>query len=86
MPSEADRAYVHDRYFAELVDGAFKRETREGMLAVMQTNADADGIDAVVLGGTELPMLFRDGCATDLPMLDTTRIHVEAALDRLLAL
>jgi aspartate/glutamate racemase len=31
-------------------------------------------------------MLFRDGRPTDLPMLDTTRIHVEAALDRLLAL
>jgi aspartate racemase len=86
VPSEADRAYVHDRYFAELVDGTFRRETREGMLAVMQRMQDTDGIDAVVLGGTELPMLFRDGRPTDLPMLDTTRIHVEAALDRLLAL
>jgi aspartate racemase len=86
VPPEADRAYVHDRYFAELVDGAFKQETRDGMLAVMRRMRDADGIDAVVLGGTELPMLFRDGPPAPLPMLDTTRIHVEAALDRLLGL
>jgi aspartate racemase len=86
VPAEADRAYVHDRYFVELVDGAFRHETREGMLAVISRMRNADGIEAVILGGTELPMLFRDAPLGDLPMLDTTRIHVEAAIDRLLAL
>lgn len=84
VPNEADRGYVHERYFAELVDGAFTQETRDGMLAVIRRMRDADGIDAVILGGTELPMLFR-GSPSELPMLDTTSIHVDAALDRLLA-
>ena len=86
VPPEADRAYVHDRYFAELVDGVFAPETREGILAVMRRMRDTDSVDAVVLGGTELPMLFREVESNDLPMLDTARIHVEAALDRLLEL
>jgi len=85
VPQPDDRAYVHDRYFAELVGGNFRQETRDGMLAVMRRMQERDGIDGVILGGTELPLLFRDAWPDGLPLLDTTRIHAEAALDRLLA-
>ena len=40
-----------------------------------------DGIQAVILGGTELPLLLRDEEHNGLLLLDTTRIHV----DRLIA-
>jgi len=86
VPQPDDRTWVHDRYFAELVGGNFRQETRDGMTAVMRRMQERDGIDGVILGGTELPLLFRGASLSDLPMLDTTRIHVEAALDRLLAL
>ena len=33
----------------------------------------------MILGGTELPLILRD-VPFDLPLLDTTRIHVDAAL------
>jgi aspartate/glutamate racemase len=56
------------------------------MLSVIRRMREAEGIEAVILGGTELPPLFRDGPPSGLPMLDTTSIHAEAALDRLLAL
>ena len=85
VPPPEDRAYVHDRYFGELVGGVFRQDTREGMLAVIRRMQERDGIDGVILGGTELPLLFRDAPPLDLTMLDTTRIHVEAVLDRLLA-
>jgi aspartate racemase len=85
VPDEGDRVYVHDRYFAELVEGTFKEETRDGMLAVIRRMRDAHGIEAVILGGTELPVLFRDATPAEVPMLDTTSIHVDAVLDRLLA-
>lgn len=84
VPDAEDRAYVHDRYFKELVGLDFRQETRDGMLAVMQRMRGRDGIDAVILGGTELPLLFRDAWPADIPLLDTTRIHVEAALDCLI--
>lgn len=44
-----------------------------------------DGIQAVILGGTELPLLFRDGPPTTVPFLDTTAIHVDSAIDRILS-
>jgi aspartate/glutamate racemase len=37
------------------------------------------------MGGTELPLLFRDSGLPGVPILDTTAIHVESAIDRLLA-
>jgi aspartate/glutamate racemase len=42
-------------------------------------------INSVVLGGTELPLLFRDAERPSIPLLDATRIHVESALARLLS-
>jgi len=43
----------------------------------------AEEIEAVILGGTELPLLLRDAEAA-VPMLDTTSIHVDAVIQRLL--
>jgi aspartate racemase len=84
-PDPDDREYVHNRYFAELVHGVFHPATRLGMLAVIERLQRQAGIDGVILGGTELPFLFRDGEAPSLPLLDTTRIHVERAVAALLA-
>jgi aspartate racemase len=85
IPQPDDFAYVNDKYFGELVGGQFRQDTRDGILAVMRRMQERDGIDGVILGGTELPLLFREAWPAGLPLLDTTRIHVEAALDRLLA-
>ena len=85
VPGPDDRAYIHDRYFAELVEGSFRDKTRAGMSAVIERMKARDGIEAVILGGTELPLLFRDGARPTLPMLDTTTIHVESEIARLLS-
>lgn len=82
-PDELD--YVHSRYVGELVNGVFRDETRQGVLAVMDRMKQRDAIEAMVLGGTELPLLFRDGPVPSLPLVDTTRIHVERAVSYLLA-
>lgn len=44
-----------------------------------------DGIEALVLAGTELPLLLRDTPPPGLELLDTTAIHVEAIVDKLLS-
>ena len=46
---------------------------------------DEDGIEALVLAGTELPLLLRDSPLPGLEVLDTTMIHVEAIVDQLLS-
>ena len=80
VPSRAgDQDYVHDKYVNELVAGKFVTDTRTGLVAVIDRMRERDGIDGVILGGTELPLLLRD-VAYPLPFLDTTRIHVDAVL------
>jgi len=79
VPQPDDLMYVHDKYVGELVEGRFLDSTREGLVGVMQRMRDRDAIDGVILGGTELPLILR-GVPFGLPLLDTTRIHVDAAI------
>jgi aspartate racemase len=43
-----------------------------------------DGIEGLVLAGTELPLILRDSGSPGIEFLDTTVIHVEAIVDDLL--
>jgi aspartate/glutamate racemase len=43
-----------------------------------------DGVEAIVLAGTELPLLLRPFDFEGIEFLDTTVIHVEAVVEELL--
>jgi aspartate racemase len=86
IPEGADHDYVNDRYLGELVRNVFREETRAGMTAVMRRLRETRGVDAVVLGGTELTPLFLGAEPVDVPLLDTSRVHVDAAVEWLLSL
>jgi len=79
VPDAKDQEYIHEKYLNEIVPGVFRDETRAGVLAVLNRLREQQHIDGVILGGTELPLLLR-GVDYDLPLLDTARIHVEAAV------
>ncbi|HTK43387.1 MAG TPA: amino acid racemase [Gemmatimonadales bacterium] len=86
IPPQADeREFVHSRYVGELVYGVYREETRHGVLEILGRMRERDRVDAAILGGTELPFLFRDGQTPAVPLLDTTRIHVERAVEYLLS-
>lgn len=80
VPPPDDLAYVHDIYIGELLKNQFLPETRAGLLKVIDRLIDAHNIEAVILGGTELPLVLTDSAHRGVPLLDTTRIHVDAAL------
>jgi aspartate racemase len=84
VPDAVDLDYVHDKYMGELAKGQFLPETRAGILAVVERMRAQHRIDGVILGGTELPLLIRDASDVGIPVLDTGKIHVEAAIDRML--
>ncbi len=79
VPEKPDLEYVHEKYVGELVEGRFLDSTREGLVGVIQRLRDRAGVDGVILGGTELPLILRD-VPFSVPLLDTTRIHVDAAI------
>ena len=77
-PVEADRAWVHDRYVNQLLNGEFKEETRQEFVSLVDRLRRTEGIDGVILGGTELPLLLQSPVIAGLPVLDTTALHVDA--------
>lgn len=85
VPGVPDRAWVHERYVDELLQGQFRDETREEIEALVSRLRDTHAIDGVILGGTELPLLLRSPEAAGLPLLDTTALHVDAIVERLRA-
>jgi aspartate racemase len=82
-PNDAERAWIHERYVGELLKGVFRDDTRERLIAIVTRLRDQAGVDGVILGGTELPLLLATSTIADLPALDTTALHVTAIVDRL---
>ena len=84
VPNEAEQAYIHAKYMSELFAGIILPETRERLLEIVQAMKEREGVDGLILGGTELSLILREPMAAGLPVLDTTQIHVEAAAEWLL--
>jgi aspartate racemase len=84
-PAPDEQEYVHGKYINELIPAMFLAETRAGVLDVVSKMKSRDGIDGVLLGGTELPLLLTEPEYHGIPFLDTGRIHAEAAVRLLLA-
>ena len=86
VPDETEQNYVHEKYMGELLNNIFLPKTREGLLAIVDRMKNRDCVEAVILGGTELPLILRDAGDKGIPLLDTTRIHVERIVEELLSL
>jgi aspartate racemase len=84
VPKESEREYIHEKYIGELLKNQFLQQTRTEILRIAHRMRAKDGVEAIVLAGTELPLLLRDSGATDTQFLDTTVIHVEAIVDELM--
>jgi aspartate racemase len=85
IPDEDEQAFIHDSYMNELVRGVFLPETRDRLLAIAGRLRELEGIEGLILGGTELPLILRGETAAGIPLLDTTRIHVKAAVANMLS-
>ena len=64
-PRDADRDWVHQRYVGELLKGELRDDTRERFTSLIGRMRDEQGIDGVILGGTELPLLLRSPVIAD---------------------
>jgi len=84
-PSEDEQAYIHGIYTKELLNNIFLPETRDRLSAIVDRMKARDNVEAVILGGTELPLLLRDPQHNGIPFLDTTRIHVNRIVAELVS-
>lgn len=89
-PNDEEQDFIHDKYMGELLNDIFLPETRERMLSIAEELKQRDGIEGIILGGTELPLLlspetFTDGQHNGIRFFDTTRIHVDRLVQEMLS-
>ncbi len=84
VPEPKDQDYIHEKYFAELVPGIFLPETRASLLAIVNRMKTSAGIEGVTLAGTELALILRGESHNGVALLDTGRIHCQAAVEEML--
>ncbi len=75
VPGKADRELVARRILEELELGIVREETLGEFTRIIGEMRDSQGIQAVILGCTELPLLLNPGnCPVD--CLDSVEIHI----------
>ena len=84
VPDEKDQDYIHKKYMDELVKGIILDETRKGLEQIIEKLRRSHEIEGLILGGTELPLILKETKDQDLPFLDTTQIHVENIMKKML--
>lgn len=83
MPNDQEQEFIHDKYLNELLKDLFLPETRTALLAIADEMKARHGIEGLILGGTELPLVLRDEEHNGIRLLDTTRIHVDRLIDEM---
>jgi aspartate racemase len=81
-PDEVD--IIHNTYVEMAATGKGSPEKHEKLTALAKTLVRRDGVDAIILAGTDLTLLFNE-TNTDFPHVDCAGLHIEAILHRLVA-
>lgn len=82
-PDDAGIELVHGTIFPKLEEGIVIAEDKQRLIAFIDDMAARHDIDGVLLGCTELPLMIREG-DLDIPVLDTTSIHIDAIVEECL--
>ena len=72
------REVVHRVIYQELCLGQIHPESRAAYRRIMQRLLEQEGVQAIILGCTEISLLV-DHSDASVPLFDTTAIHAQAA-------
>ena len=80
VPEKSDREIVAKRIFEELEVGIVKESTLKEFTAIIEKMKNERGIQALILGCTELPLLLnKNNCPVD--CLDSVEIHLQKLIE-----
>lgn len=83
IPNEAEKAFIHDSIYNELVHNDFRAATRSSYQNIIKA-LGSRGADSVALACTEIPLLI-DPTQSPLPAFSTTELHCRAAVEHALS-
>ena len=72
--------FINYKISSELEHGIVKKETLSIFQNIISHMKKENGIESVILGCTELPLLLNDS-VSPVPCLDTMQIHIQALID-----
>ncbi|MCP4297916.1 MAG: aspartate/glutamate racemase family protein [Proteobacteria bacterium] len=78
-PHKEDRKIVHQTIYQELCKGEIRDQSKKEYLRIIKSLAQK-GAEGVILGCTEIGLLVNQK-DTNVPLFDTTAIHVDRAID-----
>ncbi len=82
-PTDEEMTYLNQKIIAELELGIVKEDTLKDFQKVIRRMQEENGIEAIILGCTELPLLLNDDVCP-VPCLDTMKIHIKTLIDKIL--
>ncbi|MBR5798870.1 MAG: amino acid racemase [Lachnospiraceae bacterium] len=82
-PTDEEMAYLNQKIITELELGILKEDTLKDFQKVIRRMQEENGIEAIILGCTELPLLLSDE-TSPVPCLDTMKIHIKTLVDKIL--
>lgn len=80
VPTADEMKFVNQKISLELELGIVKEETLRGFQKIIERMKNDSGIEAIILGCTELPLLLNDK-TSPVPCLDTMKIHIQTLID-----
>jgi aspartate racemase len=84
IPEPDKQDYIHDKYMTELVFNKIIPETKKQLIHIVRNLIEKESIKGLILGGTELPLILNQLDFRDIEILDTTKIHVESIVTRMI--
>ena len=81
VPNAEDIETIHNIIFPDLENGIVKPEKKREFITLCEKYVPK-GIQAIILGCTELPLLINDG-DMQVPIIDTMKLHISAIVDEI---
>jgi aspartate racemase len=82
-PRTSEIDLIHQTYLQILEAGSGTEEQYQGLRQLAHTIVDRERVEAVILAGTELSLVFNQA-NTDFPHIDGARLHLNAIMEQLL--
>lgn len=78
VPTQQEQYKIDRVIFDELSQSVFHEKSRQYYLNAID-DLQARGVEGVILGCTEIPLLIKQEHRSNLPLFDTVVLHAEAA-------
>lgn len=82
VPDKETRDFVNLKINDELEKGIIREETRKEITNIIINMIKHNGIEGIILGCTELPLLYKD-LKEEFKIYDTVDIHVNSLVNKM---